>query len=60
MDYINLFFIPEIKSFLFQKFNLKISFAMESNIIEQTPQKEFDEIEKKEYNKKEIILICVG
>jgi hypothetical protein len=60
MDYINLFFIPEIKSFLFQKFNLKISFAMESNITEQTPQKEFDEIEKKEYNKKEIILICVG
>jgi hypothetical protein len=61
IEYFNLFFIPEIKNFLFQKFNLKINYAMEINNIKQNPQQlDSIDIEDKEYNKKDKILIIVG
>jgi len=61
IEYFNLFFIPEIKNFLFQKFNLKVNYAMEINNIKQNPQQfDFNDIENKEYNKKDKILITVG
>jgi hypothetical protein len=62
IEYINLFFVHEIKNFLLSKLNLfNNNFAMEINNVKQDPQQiHLDEIENKEYSKKEKILITVG
>ena len=57
IEFLNL--ISEIKNFLFQKLNLKAS-LMETTIDKHDQQFNSDNIEFKEYNKKEKILIAVG
>lgn len=65
IDYINLFFISEIKIFLLEKFNFKVSYAMENDLINKNLQQQsysLNDFEDKQcsYDRKEKILVTIG